>query len=242
MIRIVIIDDDAIFLGKLRDKVRAILDGSKLAGMIHCYESIEDTLDSILADADIFFLDMDFQGKDYSGVDIARRIRNINQEAVLIFVTNYIEYAPEGYEVQAFRYILKTDLDRKLETCLLQAIVKLQTICETVEFQVSREPLTLPIADILYIESQGHTALIHIDSTGNNTVDVHKLYSTLTLLEQKLVPLGFLRIHKSYLVNMHRIRTYKYNTVILDNGTELQASEKKYAENKKQYLLWKGKQ
>lgn len=242
MIRIAIIDDNAMFLGQLREKVRSVLDGSKLAGLIHCYDSMEAMPDSILTDADIFFLDMDFQGKDYSGVDIARNIRSSNQKAILIFVTNYIEYAPEGYEVQAFRYILKSDLEHKLESCLLQAMSKLQSVRETVQFQISREPLTLPLSDILYMESQGHTVLIHVDTPGSDAAETHKMYSSLAELEQKMLPLGFLRIHKSYLVNMQRIRKYQYNTVILDNGTTLQASEKNYAENKKQYLLWKGKQ
>lgn len=70
--------------------------------------------DSILSGCDIAFLDIDFEGKRYNGIDIARRIRSKRKDAVIIFVTNYIEYAPEGYEINAFRYVLKSEISRKL--------------------------------------------------------------------------------------------------------------------------------
>ncbi len=86
------------------------------------------------------------------------------------------------------------------------------------------------------MESQGHTAVIHmIDETS------HKLYAAMADLEQKFGPLGFLRVHKSYLVNMERIVKFQYNALTLDDGTELPVSQKSYAQQKQVYLQWKGR-
>ena len=60
---------------------------------------------------DIAFLDIDMGA--YSGLELARHIRSLNLDTILIFVTNYVQYSLEGYEVQAFRYLLKKRAGRK---------------------------------------------------------------------------------------------------------------------------------
>lgn len=242
MIRIVICDDNQPFMESLRAEIRAILSRNKIEAVIYTYENAEAIPEHLLATSDIFFLDIDFSGKHYTGIDIARKIRQTRENSILVFVTNFIEYAPEGYEVQAFRYLLKRDIHNKLEQCLIQSLEKLQTEQETMQINISGELLTLPLVEILYIESQGHVAIIHATRKGYRAEKTYRFYSSLTSLEQQLSTQGFLRIQKSYLVNMRRIQKYQCSEAILDNGTRLKVSEKNYAEQKRQYLLWKGRQ
>ena len=68
----------------------------------------------------------------------------------------------------------------------------------------------------------------------------YAFYTPMNELEQELVPLGFLRVHKSYLVNMAYIQKLTCQGVTLQNGKALRVSEKKYSEIKRLYLLWKG--
>lgn len=242
MIRIVICDDNQPFMESLRAEIRAILSRNKIEAVIYTYETAEAIPEHLLETSDIFFLDIDFSGKHYTGIDIARKIRQARENSILVFVTNFIEYAPEGYEVQAFRYLLKRDIHNKLEQCLIQSLEKLQTEQETMQINISGELLTLPLVEILYIESQGHVAIIHATRKGYQAEKTYRFYSSLTSLEQQLSTQGFLRIQKSYLVNMRRIQKYQCSEAILDNGTRLKVSEKNYAEQKRQYLLWKGRQ
>ena len=240
MDKILICDDDHSFGTSLGAAVRSILDTAGRSAQIHIYERAEDIPKQILCDCDIAFLDIDFAQNGYTGIDIARQLRSLQNHAVIIFVTNFIEYAPEGYEVQAFRYLLKSDIDSKLERCIHQILEKMQSVQETVLFNANGETLDLPLADILYIESQAHTAVIFLQAPGSNKTKEYRLYSSLTSLEQQLEDKGFLRIQKSYLVNMRRIAKYQCNEAILDNGTVLKVSQKSYSEQKKKYLLWKG--
>lgn len=242
MVRIVICDDDPHFLTSLRSDIRKILNEHKIDAVIHVYDSAENIPEQIYWDTDIFFLDIDFKGKPYTGIDIAKRIRETRQDSIIVFVTNYVEYAPEGYEVQAFRYVLKSDLSQKLEKYLLQTIDKFKAEQETVQINISGEIITVALADILYIESRGHLAIIHTLRPETQMVKSYQFYATLTSLEQKLSTQGFLRIQKSYLVNMRRIKKFQCSEAVLDNGTVLPVSEKNYAHQKKQYLLWKGRQ
>lgn len=241
MIRIVLCDDSTPFLESLRVKIREILKENKIDGVIHLYKSAEDLFEQSLSNCDVFLLDIDFNGKQYTGIDLAKKIREISPDAVIVFVTNFIEYAPEGYEVQAFRYLLKRDIHSKLEECLLQTITKLRTDSETMQINIFGEIMTIPLIDVLYIESEGHLALVHVLKQGTQTPKTYRFYSSLSNLEDQLTSQGFLRIQKSYLVNMRRIKKYLCNAAELDNGQKLPVSEKNYATQKKQYLLWKGR-
>ena len=242
MIRIVLCDDNQPFLTSLRANIRNILNAHKIEAVIHIFEDAESIPEHILATSDIFFLDVDFNSKRYTGIDIAKKIRLLRQDSIIVFVTNYIEYAPEGYEVQAFRYCLKNEIHIKLEQYLLQTISKLKAEQESIQINISGEIITVPLSDILYIESQGHTAVIHVQKLGTQNRKSYKFYATLTSLEQNLATQGFLRIQKSYLVNMRRMKKFQCTKATLDTGSTLRVSEKNYAEQKKKYLLWKGRQ
>lgn len=73
-----------------------------------------------LAGCDIAILDIDMG--DFSGIDLAWRLRKEKPGIVIIFLTNFIQYAPEGFEVQAFRYLLKTNMQERLVSYFEDAV------------------------------------------------------------------------------------------------------------------------
>lgn len=237
MLKILICDDDPVCLEKVHRRVRDICD----TAMIMTHQSQAEIPQSCLSDCGIALLDIDFRGQDHNGIQIAQRLREVNRDAVIIFVTNYVEYAPEGYEVQAFRYLLKSNLDGKLEPYLRDAIEKLQQTRETITVTVSGEPITIRLRDVLYIEAQAHNALIYIQRQTDAQPQRLRIYASLKSLDAQLSPRGFLRIQKSFLANMRRIRRFQSTGAELDNGTVLPVSPKTYTQQKSQYLLWKGR-
>ena len=242
MIRIILCDDDAIFLERMRSDIRATLKRLDIEAVIQIFTEAEMIPQKTMQECDIIFLDIDFNDKKYTGIDVARKIRKTRKSAIIIFLTNYIEYAPEGYEVQAFRYALKSEIDKKLPQYLQAAMNRLFAEKEPFQINVSGESVTLYLEDILYIEARGHNAMIFTQKTGKN-LDLkkeYKVYSSLSKLEQQLSERGFLRIQKSYIVNMRRLKLYRCNEALLDNGVTLPVSEKAYSENKKKFLLWRG--
>lgn len=111
-IKVLVCDDDAAFCKKMADLVRKSqpVDGCS-AAVTTCCDPIALT-DKALGQFDIAFLDIDMGA--YSGLELAHHIRSMNLDTILIFVTNYVQYSLEGYEVQAFRYLLKSELEEKL--------------------------------------------------------------------------------------------------------------------------------
>ena len=119
LINILVCDDDTVFLRQQADNIAVVLENHHLPARVHTFSDKSDIPESLLQSCDMAFLDIDFPKAAFNGMDIARRLRLCNRDTVIIFVTNYVEYAREGYEVQAFRYLLKKEIPQKLEKCLL---------------------------------------------------------------------------------------------------------------------------
>lgn len=239
MIHILICDDDPDFVLDLHKKLEKQYGHRK-----PCIE-ITDICDPAkitrqdAQKADIIFLDVDM-GK-ISGIDLARKIRMVRKDAVLIYVSNYLQYAPSGYEVNAFRYIEKSDLKNKLPVYFEQALVVclkekvcISVICEKTEIEI-------PVSSFVYAEvyQKTHSLLLHLNQYKQDTLITNM---TISSLEKKASELGFLRIHKSYLVNMSFIKSISSTITVLKTGEELPTSARGYQNIKSIWLEWKGNQ
>lgn len=239
-LNILVCDDDPVFLREQTANISALLEQRHLPTKVHTFSGNNEIPESLLQCCDMAFLDIDFPRAKYNGIDIARRLRACNRDAVIIFVTGFVEYAREGYEVQAFRYLLKNEAPQKLEQCLLLGLEHLRALRKTYPIQISGETIHLPIEDILYVESQKHTAIAYVLRNGGTKT--YRFYASLSGIETELEKDGFLRVQKSYLVNMRHILKYQVREIVLTGDVHLPASPKIYAEQKQKYLFWKGRQ
>lgn len=240
MVRIIICDDNECMASQLASRVEKIMCEYGCATKIHAYSSREEIGLPILKSCDIALLDIEFACKNYSGIDIAKELRKYRPDAVIIFATNFISYAVQGYEVGAFRYLLKDEMEDKLALYLKDAIARLTNSREVIKIQTNGELIDIPLREILYIESQKHLVIIHALKNGK-TIKQYRYYSSMAKLSEELNPLGFLRIHKSFIVNMRHIIKLQCHEAILSRGIVLKVSEKTYAQAKETYLLWKGR-
>lgn len=235
-VRVLMCDDDPHQLKVLDLEVRRIFEKQSRNVLISTAERPSLLCREHLEGWDIVFLDIDFPEGEETGIQLARRLRERNKSAILFFVTHFIEYAPEGYEVQAFRYILKRDIGQILERYILQAMEQLADNQEFIRLRGRDAVTDIPLSEIRYIEVMDHSVSIH---AGSRSVS---MTATLSGLEAGLEDRGFLRIHKSYLVNMRYIRRFRSRECLLTDGTSLAVSEKNYSQQKQKYLRWKGLQ
>lgn len=230
--KILVCDDDQKALGR----VTALLAEPcrKIQAQLTATEHPEQLKD--LSGFDLAFLDIDMKG--VNGLTLARRLRAARPDAVIVFVTNFVQYAPEGYEVQAFRYLLKPDLDEKLPACFALAMEELCRRRQTFTVRADGEEVTLLLRDILYFESDQRTITAHLTGTER---PLCRFTGGISDLSEGLGITGFLRVHRSYLVNMAYIQRFQYGQMELRNGVQLPVSKKYYRQLKQQYLLWKGR-
>lgn len=232
--KILLCDDDPAFLETLSSQLQSVFRRLNREVELARFSSPGALSAAEMASCDMAFLDIDFDDGEQNGIDIASRLRQLNEQVMIFFVTNFIEYAPAGYEVRAFRYILKRDTPQVLERYILQAMEELTRGQEALRLQSRDEEVAIPLDAIRYLEVMDHSVSIY---TADQT---YALNAPLSGLEERLDSHGFLRIHKSFLVNMHVIRKFRSRECLLSDGTALPVSEKNYARQKQKYLLWKG--
>lgn len=173
-----------------------------------------------------------------NGISLGKQLRQCSPEICLVYVSAYLEFAPEGYTVNAFRYILKRDLDCQLPRCL-DAILHEQDhrTPKTLTIRQNRTETELPYDSIYYLESDLRKINVYGDVAHQ---PLCSYYGKLNELPQALFENGFLRVGRSAVVNMKYIRQISSYMVTLRNGVKLGVSRNGYAEIRSTYLEWKG--
>lgn len=159
----------------------------------------------------ILFLDIEMEKMD--GIALAREIRKHNRQMQIIFVTGYMEYIQEGYDVEALHYLLKPVSQEKIDSVLERAVERLKTADAVFLVECGGEVLRLPLKEIRFIESNRNYNIIHADND-------YEVRGTLSELEAKLDE-AFVRVGRSYLVNLNYVRRIGKTELILNTGEKL---------------------
>lgn len=218
MIRIGVVEDDPLgvdvllsHLDRLQREsgecftVRAFSDGA------HILRGYEPHWDLIL---------LDIQMEHVDGMQTARRIREVDSEVIIIFVTSSPQYAVSGYEVGALSYLLKpvayAAFARELERSLahLRTRARRDMLFSTVDGSRRR----VDLADVLFVESLKHKVAVQTPETR------HLVVSSMRAMEAELAEESFFRIHSGFLVNLHHVVEVEGNECRIRGGARLQIS------------------
>ena len=232
--RIAICDDEQVCVDRLCTLIGAYCTGRRL--ICDC-QTFTDPLvfgASDLASYDMVFLDANMGQVD--GIAAAKALREVNRNAILVYISGFVEYAPLGYRVDAFRYLMKQDLDSSFAECMDEMIKRLDMNRKQLCIVTTRGEQKLSIFSLMFLESFRHQILLHLS---DGTVLESKQHS-LSELTALLAPHSFLRIHKSFLVNPEYIEVIKNRVLILKNGSVLACGKKDYSQNLQSFMLWKG--
>lgn len=231
--KIAVCDDETVFLEKIHQLAIQYYTERNMQAEIHCYDNADTFLQSNLVSYDLILLDMNMQEKN--GIEVAKELRSQKIETPIIYISAYIEMAPQGYVVNAFRYLLKSDLEQTFCFAMDDVMKELQHHLEAIEVRTENVQIELRLSDIVFVESYKRYVLIHTKK------DEYKQYGKISDMEEMLCQKGFLRVHKSYLVNLEHVAKIKNRILFLDNGKELPCSKERYSEIVHQYVMWKGR-
>ncbi|MGL4911152.1 MAG: LytR/AlgR family response regulator transcription factor [Romboutsia sp.] len=175
------------------------------------FSSGEELLSNYPDKVDILFLDI--QMDKLTGMDTARKIREFDSNVEIVFTTAITDYIHEGYEVRAYRYLLKP---LKYE-CILKhtksCINDLMDKKDTIVIKDRLKTTIIQTSDILYIE------VLRKEITIYTKDDKYLFKTSMRSVEDNLVRKSFFRCHKSYLINLKKISSLieKENLVIIEN-------------------------
>ena len=212
MIRIAIVEDERRERAHLRDCLAYMAEKEQLEFDIVEFGSGEEFLGGYQPVYDIVLMDIELPG--INGMETAKALRRLDSFVLLVFVTNMVQYAVSGYEVDALNYILKPvnrfDFALKMNKAISRTAKRTE---KSVQMRAGKDLYMLPVAAIRYLEVDGHYIVYH------TTEGDYSEYITRKEAEKKLNKPYFVRCNRCYLVNL------KYVSAVRDDVVQVGRDE-----------------
>ena len=225
MLLIAIVDDDPKDAALLKRCVDEYCKRNDHAAMVHIYQ---DGLDFIRSAEthDIIFLDIQMGKLD--GLETARLVRKINQESILIFVTNMAQFAIKGYEVDALDFILKPASLASIVYVMDKAMKRLDGGSRALfSLKTPEGTVSLSMNDILFVEVFDHNLVYHT-TRGKYTVR-----GRLSDVSEKLDPEKFVLCNRSFIVNLRHVSNVTADYLLIgDTRISISKSHRKELMNR----------
>ncbi|MBE5925479.1 MAG: response regulator transcription factor [Lachnospiraceae bacterium] len=224
LMRIAICDDENYIVESLKEKLDKILRKWCLEYEIVCFNTGIDMLIDIEIGGmfDIIFLDIELG--TYNGINIAKKLRENYEIFELIIISQYQDYYRDIFEVDAKWFLDKPFSDEVLEKALKKVVANISKAEDIIEFAFKKTLYRLSLREIMYIESDRRK--VHIYCNDNH---IYEYYEKLDKLEEKFSKgnLKYIRISKSYLINVLYVKRYSYENIELRNGEIFKISQGK---------------
>lgn len=220
MYRIAVCDDNPDDIAYVTALLEAWSKAMELPVRITGFPSAEAFLFSWEEDksCDILFLDIEMG--EMSGVELAKRLRQLGAGLQLVFITGYMDYIAEGYDVDALHYLLKPVTKEKLDRVLQKAVLRLKDREKTLVLDMPDGMASLPLYEIRYLEVIRNYVTVHAEEA----YSVKRPLSELA----KALDESFYRIHRSYIVNLRFVKRATRSEVILKDGVTIPLARGKY--------------
>lgn len=208
-------------LGLIRQRLESAFQERKLPVALDAYSDPRALLDAAAQRRryDLYFLDIDMPG--LNGIELCRRLRKGGSQALVVFISGKEELVFQTFEVQPFRFIRKNHFQEELPQLADDICRELRGRAETsvvVAERHSKRIFTFGVQSLLYVEALAKECRF-VTASGETV-----LSAKLMELEEQLAPHGFVRCHRSYLVNCRYIFSVEKDTVTLDDHTVLPVS------------------
>ena len=219
MIRCLAIDDEPLALRQLVSYLEKV-PFFELVGC--CRNAFEAMAVMEKEEVDVVFLDINMP--DLNGLDL---VRSMQHPPLVVFTTAYQKYAVDGYRVDAIDYLLKpfgmADVLRAAEkvkrqfdlqhTASVSAVDEDDALFLKTEYKVVR----ILVSQIVYVEGMAEYLRIHLATQPKPILALLSMKK----MEERLPDADFMRIHKSYIINLHHIAEINRSRIVLDTGCDI---------------------
>lgn len=233
MVQIAIVDDEAAFIKAYKEKISELFRQCSMDCLIDAYTDSKLFQKSCKdSQYDLIFLDIDMP--DVSGIQIASELRETDSDAVLVFVSSHDNFVFETFRYNTYRFVRKNKLMADTEEmvdsfCTLLKTKQMHIRLDTAEQKSSIQDLS----KIMFFYSIRHDIFFY--SFQNESVRLAAHAYTMNQLESRFGEKGFIRVHKSYLVNYRCIFRIKGERIYLKNNEKIPLSRGRSGQVKKIY-------
>lgn len=214
MYRVAVCEDEPALLADLCAHCQQILTKLKTQCHVEPFTSADALWTALDTGAAFDLLCLDILMPGITGMELALRLRERDEETSIVFITSSSEHLLQGYEVQPIGYLMKP-LDPDALEKVLQTDLRLHHRPQTVTLRAGGHTAVLPISSIFYVESRDHGCFVHTDS-GDPF-----FWLNLAQAEQLMPADRFCRCHNSFLVNMERIQEAGSKELLMADGSRV---------------------
>lgn len=236
MIRIAVVDDEEMFILSFQKDLKRLFKQNNVDFLISSFTSGSEFLESYEeAKYDLIFLDIDIP--DVNGIEIASDIRSKKINTELIFVSGHDNFVFESIHYAPFRFIRKAELLLDTEEAVFSFCKKTKNNERYISLELEENNIFFDdISKIIYIFSQRHDIFILNDK--KETFRLSSRLYTMDSLEELISSRGFIRIHKSYLVNYLCIYKIQCEKILLKDLSDIPLSRGRAAKVKEKYNIF----
>ena len=218
MLRVAIVEDEAECREVLRDMISRYAEEQQKQIRVQEFSDGSELVDNYKPDYDILLLDIEMPHLD--GMKAAEKIRETDQDVVIVFITNMAQYAIKGYEVNALDFIIKPVNYSTFSMRFTRAIGRVKNregrrVC----LYLTDGPKWIDSREIYYIDIQNRMLHYHTPE------GVYSVRGTLKDVQEQLADWNFVKCNQCYLVNLKFVSEIKKNFVVVA-GTELEISRR----------------
>lgn len=212
MTRIAVVEDDKDYSEILKKYILRYEEESGEKFQISVFEDGEDIVTNYRANYDIILMDIEM--RFLNGIKAAEKIREMDPEVVIIFITNMPQYAIHGYAVEALDFVLKPINYYAFSQRIDRALVRMRRREKTyISISYRGGVKKIDTDTIYFVESQNHNLIFH------TTEGEFITRSTLKEIEDRLDETKFFRSSICYLINLQYVKGYHNNDVQVANYT-----------------------
>lgn len=210
LFNIAIIDDDENAIDNLKKLVEAYAEKHKIELSFKSFSSGEKFLTENHKSFTVIFLDIDMPV--INGLNVAKKIRATNNSSIIIFCTNFEQYAINGYEVDAFGFLVKPVSEFAMVKLLNRVFTKLGScLTKKVTVKTLTGNEVFDVSKIVFVEIQKHILYYYVMRNGN--IDVIRSRGSMHEVVKSISSETFVRCSVCYLVNLQFVQSIKNNCV-----------------------------
>lgn len=211
-VRVIVVEDDPTEMKRLCGIIDTYGKNHGVGFSVSTFDCAEKFLAEYEVGADAVF--MDIQLPDMNGMDAAHELRKKDESVTLVFVTNFAQYAINGYEVNAADFIVKPVEYDWFEPKMDKIISRIANVSDVkLVVKTPDSTVTVKSSELKYVEVQGHWMVFH------TTRGDFAAYGSLNKIEPKLEPARFVKCNNCYLVNPAFVQSVSADSAVVGGDT-----------------------
>lgn len=219
--KILLCDDEQQYIDELKIHIEEFMKSRSISFEIYTFNNPQSVVECDIV-YELAFLDI--QMNELDGISLAKILKERNNKIVIFFVTSYNVYQDDAMDLRAFRFFEKPYNADRLYSGLEKAMEYIDESYIDFYIYTNNEHKKILTDDVIYVE-RGNRQVTLVTTKGNYTTR-ETFDEWCEILQNSF----FYKVHKSFIVNLHYVTSYKYSEIFIQNNIRIPIASRRQAD------------